>query len=111
MRNRKGDTATGILVVDKPSGMTSNAVLTYLKHHAPVGKAGHAGTLDPMATGVLPVLCGRATRLSGFLLQKEKEYDATVRFGWATDTWDAEGRPLAEPVPVHLDPAEVRERA
>ncbi len=111
MMDRQGDLPTGILVVDKPDRMTSNAVLTYLKRHASVGKVGHAGTLDPMATGVLPVLCGRATRLSGFLLQKEKEYDATVRFGWATDTWDAEGRPLSDPVPVLLDPAEVRERA
>lgn len=94
----------GILIVDKPSGLSSNGVLTRLKRVLGRRKIGHAGTLDPLATGILPVLVGTATRLSGFYLGKDKEYRASVRFGWSTDTWDADGRPDSEPRPVPADP-------
>lgn len=94
----------GILIVDKPSGLSSNGALNRLKRVLGRRKIGHAGTLDPLATGILPVLFGTATRLSGFYLRKDKEYLASVRFGWSTDTWDADGRPTSEPRPVPADP-------
>src|SRR5580692_3173649 len=61
-------------------------------------KVGHLGTLDPMATGVLPLVLGRATRLAQFFSSGEKTYDAKIQFGWATDTYDREGTPTSEPV-------------
>ncbi|MBP7867889.1 MAG: tRNA pseudouridine(55) synthase TruB [Acidobacteria bacterium] len=94
----------GILIVDKPTGVSSNGVLSRLKRVLGRRKIGHAGTLDPLATGVLPVLVGTATRLSGFYLGKDKEYLASVRFGWSTDTWDADGQPDAAPRPAPADP-------
>jgi tRNA pseudouridine55 synthase len=84
-------TADGIVVVDKPSGMTSHDVVARMRRLAGTRRVGHAGTLDPMATGVLVVGIGRATRLLGFLSGHDKEYDATIRLGVSTTTDDAEG--------------------
>ena len=81
----------GLVVVDKPSGMTSHDVVARIRRLAGTRKVGHAGTLDPMATGVLLVGVDRATRLLGHLTLTEKAYDATVRLGAATTTDDAEG--------------------
>jgi tRNA pseudouridine55 synthase len=84
-----------VLVVDKPSGMTSHAVVARVRRLAGTRKVGHAGTLDPMATGVLVLGVGRATRLLGHLMTGTKGYDATIRLGAASTTDDAEGELLA----------------
>jgi tRNA pseudouridine55 synthase len=85
----------GLVVVDKPAGMTSHDVVARVRRLAGTRRVGHAGTLDPMATGVLVVGVGRATRLLGHLALREKDYLATVRLGRTTSTDDAEGEPLA----------------
>jgi tRNA pseudouridine55 synthase len=85
-----------LVVVDKPGGMTSHDVVARLRRLAGTRKVGHAGTLDPMATGVLVVGLGRATRLLGHLTLTDKAYDATVRLGVSTTTDDAEGEVVAE---------------
>jgi tRNA pseudouridine55 synthase len=82
---------SGLVVVDKPAGMTSHDVVAQVRRVAGTRKVGHAGTLDPMATGVLVIGINRATRLLGHLLLTDKTYDATVRLGAATTTDDAEG--------------------
>jgi tRNA pseudouridine55 synthase len=87
--------AAGLVVVDKPAGMTSHDVVARVRRLAGTRKVGHAGTLDPMATGVLLVGVNRATRLLGHLMLTEKAYDAVVRLGVATTTDDAEGEALA----------------
>ena len=86
--------ADGIVVVDKPSGMTSHDVVSRMRRFAGTRKVGHAGTLDPMATGVLIVGVERATRLLGHLMLTDKTYDATIRLGVTTHTDDAEGEVL-----------------
>jgi tRNA pseudouridine55 synthase len=83
--------ASGLVIVDKPGGMTSHDVVARVRRLAGTPKVGHAGTLDPMATGVLVVGVEKATRLLGFLTLTEKEYAATIRLGQATSTDDAEG--------------------
>ena len=88
----------GLVVLDKPAGLTSQAVVSACRRRLGVRKAGHAGTLDPMATGVLVVGLGKATRLLGYLSGHDKTYEATIRLGRATSTDDAEGEPLGEPV-------------
>jgi len=83
--------ASGLVIVDKPGGMTSHDVVARVRRLAGTRKVGHAGTLDPMATGVLVVGVEKATRLLGYLTLTEKEYAATIRLGQATSTDDAEG--------------------
>lgn len=80
-----------MLVVDKPEGPTSHDVVTLARRALGVSRIGHTGTLDPMATGVLPLVIGRATRLAQFLTASDKHYEATIAFGRATDTYDARG--------------------
>jgi tRNA pseudouridine55 synthase len=94
---------SGALIVDKPPGITSHGVIARLRHCLPGVKMGHGGTLDPMATGVLPIFLNRATRLAQFFLHSDKEYAGVIRFGWATDTNDREGKPLAAPRPAAFD--------
>ncbi len=86
---------SGLLVVDKPAGMTSHDVVARVRRLAGTRKVGHAGTLDPMATGVLVLGVNRATRLLGHLLLADKVYDATIRLGVTTTTDDAEGEEIA----------------
>ena len=86
---------SGVLVVDKPEGPTSHDVVTLTRRVLGVSRIGHTGTLDPMATGVLPLVIGRATRLAQFLTASNKSYDATIAFGRTTDTYDARGRELS----------------
>jgi tRNA pseudouridine55 synthase len=83
----------GLLVIDKPAGMTSHDVVGILRRITGERSIGHLGTLDPMATGVLPLLLGKFTRLAQYFSSAEKSYDGTIRFGFATDTYDAEGEP------------------
>ncbi len=82
---------SGILNVDKPAGWTSFDVVAFVRGRCGVKRVGHAGTLDPAATGVLPVLIGQATRLTEYLVDATKAYEATIELGVATDTYDAEG--------------------
>ncbi|MBD0327403.1 MAG: tRNA pseudouridine(55) synthase TruB, partial [Pyrinomonadaceae bacterium] len=86
----------GILIIDKPAGFTSHDVVACVRRRLKEKRVGHTGTLDPFATGVLVVLVGRATRLAQFLSNAEKEYEAVVRFGYATETGDATGEPKEE---------------
>ena len=99
---------SGLVVVDKPAGITSHDVVARVRRMAGTRKVGHAGTLDPMATGVLVVGVERATRLLGHLMLTEKAYDATVRLGVATLTDDAEGEVTATISAGHLEEAAVR---
>ena len=96
------------MIVDKDRGPTSHDVVGKLRRIMGTRKVGHAGTLDPMATGVLVVGIERATKLLGHLSLDTKAYTATVRLGQATDTDDAEGTPVGEPVPVEADDAALR---
>jgi tRNA pseudouridine55 synthase len=90
----------GVLVIDKPKGPTSFDVVRQVRSLLKVKKVGHTGTLDPMATGVLPLCLGEATKVAGFITEGDKAYDAVVRLGAETDTQDAEGQVVAEaPVP------------
>ena len=82
----------GVLVVDKTEGPTSHDVVTLARRALGVSRIGHTGTLDPMATGVLPLVVGRATRLAQFLTASDKTYEATIAFGRTTDSYDASGR-------------------
>jgi tRNA pseudouridine55 synthase len=96
----------GVLVIDKPAGPTSHDVVAAVRRALGLRRVGHTGTLDPLATGVLPLVLGRATRLASFMSGADKEYLARVRFGIATDTYDAEGRAAGgDPrlVPAHAD--------
>lgn len=93
----------GAFIVDKPKGWTSHDVVNRIRRLSGIRKVGHLGTLDPLATGVLPLLVGRATRLAQFFGKSDKRYEGTLRFGFATDTWDAEGTAISDPVAVHLD--------
>jgi tRNA pseudouridine55 synthase len=86
----------GLLIIDKPAGLTSHDVVARVRRTLKIKRVGHTGTLDPFATGVLVTLVGRATRLAQFLSSAEKEYEATVRFGYSTDTGDATGKPKEE---------------
>jgi tRNA pseudouridine55 synthase len=86
-----------VIVVDKPEGITSHDVVNRMRRLANTRKIGHLGTLDPMATGVLPLVIGRATRLAQFFSAGEKTYDACMQFGWSTDTYDREGERISEP--------------
>jgi len=88
----------GVIVVDKPSGMTSHDVVNRMRRLANTKKIGHLGTLDPSATGVLPLVIGRATRLAQFFTRNDKEYEGIIRFGQATTTYDGEGEPVGDPV-------------
>src|SRR5271155_485866 len=83
----------GLLVLDKPSGVTSHDVVAIVRRATGEKSIGHLGTLDPMATGVLPLLLGKYTRLAQFFGAAEKHYTGHIRFGFATDTFDAEGVP------------------
>ena len=87
----RGRDVRGILLLDKPRGLTSNRALQRVKRLYAAAKAGHTGSLDPLATGMLPICFGAATRLGGFLLDAQKTYRVTARFGVATDTADADG--------------------
>lgn len=81
----------GVLVVDKPQGLTSHDVVAIARRCLKESRIGHTGTLDPLATGVLPLACGRATRLVRFLSSSEKQYDAVIQFGVTTDSYDVTG--------------------
>ncbi len=93
-RGRKGRNISGILLLDKPAGITSNAALQAVKRLFDASKAGHTGSLDPLATGVLPLCFGEATKFSQFLLDADKRYRATFKLGIITDSGDSDGKVL-----------------
>lgn len=97
---RRWQRIDGVLLLDKPSGMTSNSALQAARRLFSAAKAGHTGTLDPMATGLLPLCFGEATKFSADLLDADKTYEAELLFGITTDTGDAEGTILARRPPV-----------
>jgi len=100
-RHTKGRNVLGILLLDKPAGITSNAALQTVKRLFRARKAGHTGSLDPLATGMLPICFGEATKISGFLLDSDKRYRLSCRLGIKTATGDAEGEVIEErPVPA-----------
>jgi tRNA pseudouridine55 synthase len=90
-RKRRGDPVNGWFVIDKPSGLTSTAVVNEVRRLANAAKAGHGGTLDPLATGVLPVALGEATKTMRYIVDGTKSYQFTLRWGIATDSDDADG--------------------
>ncbi len=94
MARRKGNDINGWLILDKPQGLTSNQALGRLKRLYNPKKVGHAGTLDPLATGVLPIAFGEATKTVAHVVDCEKTYDFTIRWGVETDSDDAEGQPV-----------------
>jgi tRNA pseudouridine55 synthase len=95
----------GILVVDKPAGLSSHDVVNRVRRILDQRSVGHLGTLDPLATGILPLVVGNLTRLAQFYTASEKGYEGTIRFGFSTDTYDSDGDPTSDPqaVSVSLD--------
>lgn len=106
-RRRRGLPIDGVLLLDKPKGMSSNYALQKARRLYQAQKAGHTGTLDPMATGLLPVCFGEATKFSSHLLEADKVYRARVKFGQNTDTGDAEGEVVREREIPELTEAEL----
>jgi tRNA pseudouridine55 synthase len=107
-RKRSAGQLDGLLVLDKPSGPTSAGCLNSIKHGLGQGKIGHAGTLDPLAQGVLLVLLGQGTKLAGYLTAGAKVYSGTMRLGVATDTFDMEGQVTAEKPLDNISQEDVR---
>ncbi|MDG2944709.1 tRNA pseudouridine(55) synthase TruB [Exercitatus varius] len=103
---KKGRDVHGVFLLDKPQGMSSNDVMQKVKRLFQANKAGHTGALDPLATGMLPICLGEATKFSQFLLDADKRYVVTAKLGERTDTSDAEGRIVASR-PVNLKTAEI----
>ena len=100
-----------VLIVDKPGGLTSHDVVARVRRITGEKSIGHLGTLDPMATGVLPLVLGRFTRLAQFYNDSDKRYEGAMRFGWATDTYDAEGTPAGAEQPACISLEAVRAAA
>src|SRR5215470_2454447 len=98
----------GVLVIDKPAGLTSHGVVNRVRRILGERAIGHLGTLDPSATGVLPLVVGGLTRLAQFYTHSEKAYEGTIQFGFATDTYDADGKPTTAKQEVILDLPELR---
>ena len=101
----------GLLVIDKSGGVTSHDVVNRLRKITGERSIGHLGTLDPMATGVLPLLLGKFTRLAQYFSASEKSYSGSIRFGFATDTYDADGDPAGEPTQPSLTFDQIRTAA
>jgi tRNA pseudouridine55 synthase len=98
----------GVVIIDKPPDLTSHDVVNRVRRILGQRSVGHLGTLDPSATGVLPVVVGNLTRLAQFYAHSEKTYEGVIRFGFATDTYDAQGEPTSPPQDVHINCEEVR---
>lgn len=106
-KRHRGRAVNGILLLDKPAGITSNGALQTVKRMFGAAKAGHTGSLDPLATGMLPICFGEATKFSQFLLDADKSYLVTAKLGVVTDTGDADGQVLRE-TPVTADAATIQ---
>lgn len=101
----------GVLIIDKPAGLTSHDVVARVRRIVGQKAVGHLGTLDPLATGVLPLVLGNMTRLAQFYLASEKSYEGVIRFGFATDTYDAEGEMVGTERDMELNLEQVRDLA
>ena len=101
----------GVLIIDKPAGMTSHDVVNRVRRILHQPSVGHLGTLDPLATGVLPLVTGNLTRLAQFYGGAEKTYEGVIRFGFATDTYDSDGEPQGPVQTVHVSLEQAREVA
>src|SRR3981081_2086581 len=93
----------GVVLVDKISGLTSHDVVEKFRRRRHGKKVGHTGTLDPLATGLLVLCVGKATRLQAYLMGMEKVYEGTIQFGWATDSYDSAGEPVGERNEVNVE--------
>jgi tRNA pseudouridine55 synthase len=100
-----------VIIIDKPAGLTSHDVVNRMRRILGQRSIGHLGTLDPLATGVLPLVTGSFTRLAQFYISSEKTYEGVIRFGFATNTYDADGEPLHEARNVQLSLAQVQKLA
>lgn len=98
----------GVVLVDKKTGLTSHDVVETFRRRSKVKKVGHTGTLDPLATGLLVLCAGKATRLQNYLMGMEKTYEGTIQFGWATDSYDATGQPASEPQEADISGIDLR---
>ena len=93
----------GVVLIDKIPGVTSHDVVEKFRRRSQIKKVGHTGTLDPLATGLLVLCVGKATRLQAYLMGMEKVYEGVIQFGWATDSYDAAGTPASEPREVNVE--------
>jgi tRNA pseudouridine55 synthase len=109
-RRRKGRAINGVLLLDKPAGITSNKALQEVKHLFRAAKAGHTGSLDPLATGMLPICLGEATKISAFLLDADKRYRVSCRLGITTTTADADGEILQTRDCSHITLKQIEKR-
>ena len=107
--NPETDIVDGVLIIDKPAGWTSHDVVAKIRNLTKVKKVGHTGTLDPFATGVLPLTLGKATRLTNYFLASDKMYHGIMRFGFATTTYDVDGDPVGDDVRPELDQKRLKE--
>src|SRR5215471_21206404 len=101
----------GVVIIDKPASLTSHDVVNRLRRILGQRSVGHLGTLDPLATGVLPLVTGSLTRLAQFYTASEKTYEGVIRLGFSTDTYDADGSPSSPAANVQVSLEELRERA
>jgi tRNA pseudouridine55 synthase len=101
----------GVIIIDKPAGWTSHDVVNRMRRILNQRSVGHLGTLDPLATGVLPLVTGGLTRLAQFYTTSEKAYEGVIRFGFATNTYDADGDPVGEPHSANPTPEQVQQLA
>jgi tRNA pseudouridine55 synthase len=99
----------GVLIIDKPECWTSHDVVAKIRNISKIKKVGHTGTLDPFATGVLPLTLGRATRLTSYFLSSDKTYQGVIRFGFATTTFDRDGEPAGEDSRPQIETARIEE--
>jgi tRNA pseudouridine55 synthase len=102
-RNQQQKTVDGVLLVDKKSGVTSHDVVELFRRRSRIKKVGHTGTLDPLATGLLVLCVGKATRLQAYLMGMEKTYEGAIQFGWATDSYDSAGEVVGEATEVNVE--------
>ena len=100
--------ADGVVLVDKKPGITSHDVVETFRRRSRIKKVGHTGTLDPLATGLLVLCVGKATRLQAYLMGMEKTYEGVIQFGWATDSYDAAGTPVGEPVEKSIEGVDLK---
>ena len=103
---KRGRDIDGVFLLDKPQGMSSNDIMQKVKRLFQANKAGHTGALDPLATGMLPICLGEATKFSQFLLDADKRYVVTAKLGERTDTSDAEGQ-VVETRPVNVETSQI----
>ena len=99
----------GVLILDKPAGISSHGAVQKLRRLTGIKRIGHLGTLDPLGTGVLPMIVGRATRLARFFLHHERTYEALIRFGFSTDSYDADGEATSEVQQITLSQEELKD--